>query len=146
MPTGNSTIFFIHPSKIPAHKKITYGRLVMDIRPLKDEKYRVRITVGGDKLDFCGDASSVAASLATVKLHLNSVASKKGAKFTTANIEDFFLCLFFDRPRVHEDEIEDNSSRNHRPISTSRSGRRWLGLHEDCERHARFETSCPPCK
>ena len=54
MPTGNSTIFFIHPREIPAHKKVTYGRLVVYIRPLKYEKYRVRITVGGDKLDFCG--------------------------------------------------------------------------------------------
>ena len=26
MPTGNSTIFFIHPSEIPTHKKVTYGR------------------------------------------------------------------------------------------------------------------------
>ena len=73
MSTGNSTIFFIHPRKIPAHKKVTYGRLVVDIWPLKDEKYRVRITVVGDKLYFYGDASSVAASLATVKLLLNSV-------------------------------------------------------------------------
>ena len=84
MPTGNSTIFFIHPSEIPSHKKVAYGRLVVDIRPLKEEKYRVRITVGGDKLDFCGNASSVAASLVTVKLLLNSVVSTKGAKFTTA--------------------------------------------------------------
>ena len=37
MPTGNSTIFFIHPSEIPTHKKVTYGRLVVDIRPLKEE-------------------------------------------------------------------------------------------------------------
>ena len=66
MPTGNSTIFFIHLSEIPSHKKVTYGCLVVDIRPLKEEKYCVRITIGGDKLDFCGDASSVAASLATV--------------------------------------------------------------------------------
>ena len=79
MLTNNSTIFFIHPSEIPAHKKAPYGRLVVDIRPLKEEKYRVRITVGGDKLDFCGDASSVAASLATVKNLLNSVVSTRGA-------------------------------------------------------------------
>ena len=52
MPTGNSTIFFIHPSEIPTYKKVTYGRLVVDIRPLKEEKYRVRIKVGGNKLDF----------------------------------------------------------------------------------------------
>ena len=95
MPTGNSTIFFIHPSKIPAHNKVTYGRLVVDIRPLKYEKYRVRITVGGDKLDFCGDALSVAASLATVKLILNSVVSTKNAKITTADIKYFFVPPFF---------------------------------------------------
>ena len=98
MPTGNSTIFFIHPSEIPTHKKVTYGRLVVDIKPLKEEKYRVRITVGGDKLDFCGDASSVAASIATVKLLLNSVVSTKGAKFTTADIKYFFCASFFPDP------------------------------------------------
>ena len=70
----------------------------MDIRPLKDEKYRVRITVGGDKLNFCGDASSVAASLATVKLLLNSVVSTKDAKFTTADIKDFFYASFLPDP------------------------------------------------
>ena len=93
MPTSNSTIFFIHPSEIPTHKKVTYGRLVLDIRPLKEEKYRVCITVGGDKLDFCGDALSVAASLATVRLLLKSVVSTKGAKFTTADII-FFMPPF----------------------------------------------------
>ena len=66
----------------------------MDIRPLKEEKYRVRITVGGNKLDFCGDASSVAASLATVKLILSSVVSTKGAKFKTADIKDCFYASF----------------------------------------------------
>ena len=84
----------------------------MDIRPLKEEKYCVRITVGGDKLDFCGDASSVAASLATGKPLLNSVVSTKGAKFTTADIK-YFSIPPFARPRIDEDEIEDNSSRNH---------------------------------
>ena len=70
----------------------------MDIRPLKEEKYHVRITVGGNKLDFCGDASAVAASLATVKLLLNSVVSTKGAKFTTDDIKDFFYASFLPDP------------------------------------------------
>ena len=65
---------------------------------MKDEKYRVRITVGGGKLDFCGDASSVAASLATVKLLLNSVVSTKDGKFTTADINDFFHASFVPDP------------------------------------------------
>ena len=88
MPTGNETITFVHPSIIPAHKKVTYGRLVVDIRPLKEEKYRVRLTVGGDKLEFNGDASAVAASLSTVKLLLNSTISTPNAIFTTTDIPD----------------------------------------------------------
>ena len=95
IPTGNSTIFFIHPSEISSHKKVTYGRLVVDICPLKNEKYRVRITVGGDKLDFCGDASLMAASLATVKLLLNSVVYTKDAVFTTADIKYFSMPLSY---------------------------------------------------
>ena len=98
MPTGNSTIFFIHPSKIPAHNKVTYGCLVLDIRPLKDEKYCVRITIGGDKLDFCGYASLVEASLAAVKLLLDSVVSTKDAVFKTADIKDFFYASFLPDP------------------------------------------------
>ena len=46
IPTGNNTIFFVHPSEILLHKKVTYERLVIDIRPLKNEKLRVRLTVG----------------------------------------------------------------------------------------------------
>ena len=80
----------MHPSEIPLYKKVTYGRLVVDIRPLKAEKFRVRVTVGGDKLEFVGDASSVAASLSTVKLLLNSVVSTEDAEFLTADIKDFF--------------------------------------------------------
>ena len=49
-------------------------------------------------MDFCGDASSVAASLATVKLLLNSVVSTKGEKFTTADIKDFFYASFLPDP------------------------------------------------
>ena len=93
MPTGNDTIIFIHHSDIPLHKKVTYGRLVVDICPLKDKKYRVRRTVGGDKVKFCCNASSVAASLATVKILLNSVVSTPNDIFSTADIKDFSMAL-----------------------------------------------------
>ena len=78
----------------------------MYIRPLKDEKYRVRITVGGDKFDFCGYASSVAASLATVKLLLNSVVSTKDSVFTTADIKYFFHASFFPDPEYMKMQIK----------------------------------------
>ena len=99
MPTGNDTITFIHPSEIPLHKKVTYGCLVVDIRPLKDEKYRVRLTVGGDKLEFTGNASSVAASLVTVKILLTSLLSTPNAIFSTADIKDFFYSTLLPEPK-----------------------------------------------
>ena len=88
----------MHPSEIPLHKKVTYGRLVGDIRPLKDEKFRDRVTVGGDKLEFIGDASSVIASLSTVKILLNSVISTEDAAFLTADIKDFFYGSILPEP------------------------------------------------
>ena len=41
-PKGTNTIFYIHPSKIPKHKKVSYFRLVTAIRPknLKPTVYK----------------------------------------------------------------------------------------------------------
>ena len=84
---------FFHCSTIPKHKKIAYANMVCDHRPLKKEKYRVRMTLGGDVLDYLGDASSPAASLIEAKLLFNSVISDShcGARFLTLDIKDLFL-------------------------------------------------------
>ena len=37
--------------------------MVCDFRPNKEDKYRTRLTVGGDRLDYEGKQSSPAASL-----------------------------------------------------------------------------------
>ena len=49
-------------------------------------------------MDFCGYASSVAASLATEKLLLNSVVSTKDEIFTTADIKEFSYASFLPDP------------------------------------------------
>lgn len=90
MPTGTNTIFFIRPSAIPPGRKVTYARLVATIRPTKSETHRVRVTAGGDKLDYPGNTSTDTASLTTLKILLNSVLSTKGATFITADIKDFY--------------------------------------------------------
>ena len=43
------TMDFIPRSAVPAGRDITYATFVFDYRPLKDEKYRARIVVSGDK-------------------------------------------------------------------------------------------------
>ena len=69
--------------KISKHKKVAYANMVCDHRPLKTEKYRVWMTLGGDVLDYLGDASSPAASLIEAKLLFNSMISDshRGARF-----------------------------------------------------------------
>ena len=61
MKTETNTIFFMYPSKSPTNKKVTYCRIVSTIRLLKSEVHRVRITVGGDRLDYGGNTSAVPA-------------------------------------------------------------------------------------
>ena len=100
MPKGSNTIFFIHPSEIPTNKKVTYGRMVVYIITLKSESYRVRLTVGGDKLEFYGDASLVSASLSTVKILLKSVVSTDNTTLTVADINDFSTDPFFPNQNI----------------------------------------------
>ena len=103
---GTNTIAFVKKSSIPKHKKVTYANMVCDLRPLKWEKYRVRLTIGGDRLDCTFDTASPAASLLESKLLINSVISDapKNARFMTLDIKDFFLQSLLKDPeymRIH---------------------------------------------
>ena len=69
---GTGTMFFTTKDKIPKDRKITYANFICNIRPQKSETHRVRLTAGGDKLDYFGDPSSPAVSLLNVKIHINS--------------------------------------------------------------------------
>jgi hypothetical protein len=90
---GNDALDFVHLSTIPKNKKVAYANMVCDHRPLKTEKHRVRLTLGGDVLECLGDSSSPAASVIESKLIFNSVVSDshRGAKFMSLDIKDYFL-------------------------------------------------------
>jgi hypothetical protein len=68
------------------------------------------MTVGGDRLDAFQDVRSPAVGLTDTKLHLNSVISdaKKGARYGTADLKDFFLqslMKIFQYMKVHRKYI-----------------------------------------
>ena len=68
--------------------------MVCNAHPLKAEKFRVHLTVGGDRLQYPDNTASPAASLLEDKLFFtNSAISQlaKGARFMTIDIKDFFL-------------------------------------------------------
>jgi hypothetical protein len=55
---STGTCFFIKLTNIPIDRKITYGKIVCDYKPHKKEKEHVRLTVGGDILDYSGDVAT----------------------------------------------------------------------------------------
>ena len=91
MPKGSNTIAFISKQQVPADRKVTYGNMVCDIRPQKAETHRVRLTVGGDQIQYPGNASTPTADLTTAKCLVNSILSTKNAKGLCADIKDFYL-------------------------------------------------------
>ena len=97
---STNTIEFICKDKIPSHRDVTYAGMVFDYRPLKTDPYRCRIVAGGDKLTYDSDASSPATNMLETKLLLNSVISdaRRGAKFISADLKDFFLASPMARP------------------------------------------------
>lgn len=84
--------------------------MVCDYRPLKDDPYRVRLTAGGDRLDYADDAGLPAASLLETKLLINSTISdaRDGARFLTIDIKDFFLSSPMKKPEYMR--IQKNTS------------------------------------
>ena len=88
-PDGTNTIHFIKKSSVPPGKKVTYGKKECTVRPTKAEKYRVRLTVGGDKLPYHGLTATQCASLITTKILLNSVVSTPKACWGYLDIKKF---------------------------------------------------------
>jgi hypothetical protein len=97
MPTGTNAIFFTDKGEVPPGRTVTYANAICDYRPTKDDPWRVRLTVGSDKLDYPGDPGAPAASLLDSKLVINSTISTPGAKFFTTDIKDCFLNNPMDR-------------------------------------------------
>ena len=91
MRTRSNTMHFIHPSDKPTNRSATYLKIVCEKKPHKEEKFRVRFTVGGNRINYPGVVTTPTAELQTVKLHLNSVVSDVAALYMTADINIFYL-------------------------------------------------------
>ena len=97
---STNTIEFISYSEVPADRKVTYVSFVCDHRPLKDEQWRIRLVVGGDKLEYEFDSGSPTTDLTETKVLINSVISdaKDGARFLSMDLKDMFLHTPMERP------------------------------------------------
>ena len=109
---GNEALEFIPISEVPKGEPVTYANMVCDIRHHKEDKYRVRLTVGGDRLEYFFETAAPAASLLEAKLIINSTISQsaKNARFMTLDIKDFFLQSTMKQPqymKIHSKYFSD---------------------------------------
>jgi hypothetical protein len=88
---GTDTCFFIKLTNIPKDRKITYGKIVCDYKPHKKEKERVRLTVGGDILDYSGDVATSTADVTTFKILNISTLSTEEAAMMMMDIKNYYL-------------------------------------------------------
>ena len=93
-------VMFIPKSKVPKEKKVTYGKIVCEVKPEKEYKERTRLTVGGNLLDFTGNLSAPTASVATVKCVFDSVLSTPGDRCLLADIKHFYLNNILPDPEI----------------------------------------------
>jgi hypothetical protein len=83
--------FFATLKNIPNDRKITYGKIVCDYKPHKKERERVRLTLGGDILDYSGDVATSTADITTFKILINSTLSTKDAVMMMMDIKNYYL-------------------------------------------------------
>ena len=107
--TGTDTITFIRRDEVPLDriKDETYGRVCVNYRPEKEDPNCTRVTVGGNRINYPGDCGTPTVDMVTVKLHLNSVISTKGARYCTIDLKDFYLMTPMTRPEYMRMKLKD---------------------------------------
>jgi hypothetical protein len=88
---GTDTCLFIKITNITKDRKITYGKIVCDCKPHKKEKERVRLTVGGDRLDYSGNVATSTADITKFKILINSTLSTKDAAMMMMDIKNYYI-------------------------------------------------------
>ena len=98
---GTNTIEFMSHeeiAKIPKGKIVTYARIVVDFRPQKEDPNRVRVTAGGNLIDYPHKLTTRTADLTTTKIMWNSTISTKGARYAASGAKNFYLATPLNNP------------------------------------------------
>ena len=72
-------------------KRVTYGRLICDIKEHKYKNHQTQLTVGGNLLDLPGLLSTPTETITTAKCLFNSVIYTPGAKCLVTDVKHFYL-------------------------------------------------------
>ena len=98
---GTNTVEFMDHdeiAKIPKGKVVTYARIVVDYRPQKSDPNRVRITAGGNLINYPHELTTRTADITTSKIMWNSTISTPGARYACSDAKNFYLATPLDDP------------------------------------------------
>ena len=91
---GTNTIFVLTHKQIhniPRDRTVTYTRIVVDYRPQKADPNRVRLTAGGNLINYPRELTTRTAELTTAKILWNSTISTTNTRFACLDIKNFYL-------------------------------------------------------
>jgi hypothetical protein len=90
---GTNTIIFIMKDQVPAdrRKDVTHGSYTCNYKHNKEEKWRTRLTTGGDGINYPDNCGTPTADMLLFKILLNSIVSTKGAKCLMIDIKVSYL-------------------------------------------------------
>jgi hypothetical protein len=88
---GTDTCFFVELTNIQKDRKITYVKIDCDYKPHKKEKERVRLTVGGNRLDYSGYVATSTADITTFKILINNTLSTEDVAMMMMDIKNYYL-------------------------------------------------------
>ncbi len=91
---GTKSIFVMTHAEIPDIPKdrtVTYAQVVVDFCPQKADPHQIRITAGGNLINYPGKLSMRTADLTTSKLMWNSMLSTPGSKYMCLDIRKVYL-------------------------------------------------------
>jgi hypothetical protein len=91
---GTNAMFVMLPSNVPnilKDRTTTYAWIVINHRPQKEDPNCIRITAGGNLINYPGELTLRTANITTAKLLWNSVISTPGAQCICFIIKNFYL-------------------------------------------------------
>jgi hypothetical protein len=85
----NTILYLVHDEikRIPNNSNVMYARTTINHRPQKNNLNQVRITVGGNLINYLYELTTRTADMVSAKIMWNSVISTPRAKFGVADIK-----------------------------------------------------------
>ena len=81
--------------------------VVCEVKPHKEDPNRTRITVSGSQISYPGDVGIPTGSLDLVKLIINSVLSRRNARFVSFDLENYYPQTPIDQSEYVRNKFSD---------------------------------------